>query len=1209
MTTQLKVLYWNIHGIHSTTIGEKQKDPKFQEVVSHHDIICISELHTDIDISIQGFTVLKQKFRKKNHKGPKIGGGIAVYARQNMAKNFELIPTSNADSIWVKTVPTTGETIQLGFFYCSPEKVNSKVMETVNGEVQKLASEVNTYILGDFNARTKTECENLIYDKSDEDLGVPSGMLEQDMPLPRNSEDAKPNARGREFLDLCRMNDLCIANGRTIGDLFGKYTCHQSRGSSVVDYLIVPYRSLPNVRDFTVGEFLPSLSDHCPLTSTTDTRGTKLEKDNVSATRLYDLPNRYIWKKEDDKTFTEKLVSDEFEHEVQKLMAMKDNPDLIKNIQNLLTKAADECNIKKTRSKPKKQDPPWFDLECKRLKDEIRKHGKALRHQPNDVGTRQTLYFEKRKLRNLVRKNKHLHRKSIVDTMCENLSSGEKKQYWKMLRKLEDPKDQETYMHEQLVVDHFKKILSDPGAKRRMEEVQSTEMNGSLDYKITKEELDIASKILQAGKSPGIDTIINEMIAILLEKYPKLLLKLFNSILKNTWISEEWLVSLITAIHKKGPKENPDNYRGISLMSCLAKLFLTIINNRITEFAVENNILSPNQLGFVLMNRTSDPHIILSNLIQKYCHRGKRKMYGCFVDFSKAFDSVPRDILLAKLKHHGINGKVFEIIKTLYTGDKAGVKFGNKASLPFETTRGVRQGCVLSPLLFNIFLSDIQEIFDMCGSNPKLSDVEISSLIWADDILILSETASGLQRKLDNLGIYCKKNKLQVNTDKTQAMTFTKSGRLLKGDFYFGETKLKNVREYKYLGFIVTPSGEIRTGLEDLRIRAMRALTKIRKALGPLFQHNLRNTMHLYNFMVKPILLYCSDFWGTLRHPQNSPIERLHLSFYKQILGVRKQTKTEAVFLELGTVPLMLHATKMSIKNWDRIREGMCNSLLSAAFEEAVENDLPWITSIKHTFESNGLLQVFLSPEIEVEENQTPYDLLFQRMKDQFQQTAFEKVRNSEKLSLYSQLKTESGAERYLSDVTNIRHRTAMTRLRMSAHSLHIEEGRYTIPITSREDRICTLCKTGVEDETHLLVKCPMYEELRHHMDKHKTTLTSNTLSDQVKTVNILKSKDLQPVAKFVYEAFEKRKVMIDSLYILNDMLDKIDKQEKISAKIEVDVLNAVTKMVNKVVNSEKSAQNNKKYFGFYAVKNVSDDGLKLTLSKIPRGPHQQSSH
>ena len=148
-------------------------------------------------------------------------------------------------------------------------------------------------------------------------------------------------------------------------------------------------------------------------------------------------------------------------------------------------------------------------------------------------------------------------------------------------------------------------------------------------------------------------------------------------------------------------------------MSCLGKLFLTIINNRITELAVENNILSPNQLGFVLMNRTSDPHIILSNLIQKYCHRGKRKMYGCFVDFSKAFDSVPRDILLAKLKHHGINGKVFKIIKTLYTGDKAGVKFGNKASLPFETTRGVRQGCVLSPLLFNIFLSDIQEIFDI----------------------------------------------------------------------------------------------------------------------------------------------------------------------------------------------------------------------------------------------------------------------------------------------------------------------------------------------------------------------------------------------------------------------------------------------------------------------------------------------------------------
>ena len=106
----------------------------------------------------------------------------------------------------------------------------------------------------------------------------------------------------------------------------------------------------------------------------------------------------------------------------------------------------------------------------------------------------------------------------------------------------------------------------------------------------------------------------------------------------------------------------------------------------------------------LMMNRTSDPHIILNNIVQKYCNRGKRKVYGCFVDFSKAFDSVPRDILLSKLKKCGIDGKVYDIIRKIYTEDMAAVKFGEKISDPFKTNRGVRQGCVLSPLLLLLLL-------------------------------------------------------------------------------------------------------------------------------------------------------------------------------------------------------------------------------------------------------------------------------------------------------------------------------------------------------------------------------------------------------------------------------------------------------------------------------------------------------------------------
>ena len=147
---------------------------------------------------------------------------------------------------------------------------------------------------------------------------------------------------------------------------------------------------------------------------------------------------------------------------------------------------------------------------------------------------------------------------------------------------------------------------------------------------------------------------------------------------------------------------------------------------------------------------------------------------------------------------------------------------------------GVRQGCVLSTTLFNLFLADLQPILDRYGENIKINEtVDTSCLLWADDILILSETTDGLQQKLNALQGYCDMNKLSVNTKKTQCMIFNKTGRLLKNHlFTYKNTKLECVREYKYLGFLVTPSGEVRSGLKDLRKRGLKALMKMKSTLG-----------------------------------------------------------------------------------------------------------------------------------------------------------------------------------------------------------------------------------------------------------------------------------------------------------------------------------------------------------------------------------------
>ena len=138
---------------------------------------------------------------------------------------------------------------------------------------------------------------------------------------------------------------------------------------------------------------------------------------------------------------------------------------------------------------------------------------------------------------------------------------------------------------------------------------------------------------------------------------------------------------MIVPLHKDGPRLDTGNYRGITLMSCLGKLFLSVLNNRLIAFALEHKLLSPAQLGFVAGNRCSDAHIVIYNLIGKKCHRENAKIFSCFADFKKAFDSVPRDLLLlTKILNMGISGKLFNIIRHIYTTDKACVKLGQSRS-------------------------------------------------------------------------------------------------------------------------------------------------------------------------------------------------------------------------------------------------------------------------------------------------------------------------------------------------------------------------------------------------------------------------------------------------------------------------------------------------------------------------------------------------
>ena len=206
----------------------------------------------------------------------------------------------------------------------------------------------------------------------------------------------------------------------------------------------------------------------------------------------------------------------------------------------------------------------------------------------------------------------------------------------------------------------------------------------------------------------------------------------------------------------------------------------------------------------------------------------------------------------------------------MYCNDKACIKISDtEVTDNFEINQGVKQGCILSPLLFNIYMSDFPRLIDTADFNETNTEACYPScLLWADDVVLLSKNEEHLKKMLTITESYCKENELTLNIEKTQCMIFNKSSRFIRKTFTFNKTKLETVRSYKYLGFIITPSGEILTGLKDLRDRGMKAFYKLKRSMGESFHQNITLTKELINNLIRPILLFASDFWGCRKLPK-----------------------------------------------------------------------------------------------------------------------------------------------------------------------------------------------------------------------------------------------------------------------------------------------------------------------------------------------------
>ena len=330
------------------------------------------------------------------------------------------------------------------------------------------------------------------------------------------------------------------------------------------------------------------------------------------------------------------------------------------------------------------------------------------------------------------------------------------------------------------------------------------------------------------------------------------------------------------------------------------------------------------------------------------------------------------------------------------------------------------------------------------------------------------------------------------------------------------------------MGFIITPSGEILTGLKDLHSRAAYALVQLRRKLGENFRKYPDITLYLFDALVKPILTYISDFWGCLKMPKNNPIELIHSRFLKQLLGVQTQTSNIGVLLETGRVPLSLYAKRNCIKNWDRIaQQKNCNILVEMAYNNMVKEDIMWFRSISTCLAQNGLLYITLGEAT----NQLPHNIFFQRVKDIFHQNSFAEINSvNSKLRTYKLFKTSIKQEPYLTEIKNVKDRIIFSKFRLSNHELMIEKGRHLN--INKELRCCKFCPGSIEDEIHFLTKCKTYSIPRKiFMDNVEDNVRSvrfREMSDEQIFIFLLTNTSIAPlVAKYLAQTLQLREFLI----------------------------------------------------------------------------------
>lgn len=908
----------------------------------------------------------------------------------------------------------------------------------------------------------------------------------------RVSKDKVINEKGKRILEMCEWFNLVVLNGRMSGDEKGEMTYIGGMGESVIDLCCVSLDVLKLISDFRVGAV--AFSDHMPVEV-----DIFLHQEGPVADDLAPLPKLH---------WSEDKVA-EYETSIRNnIVLCKPVPQDVNEATNKVLEVIKlgAGNRDMVRVQKKRFWQVWYDWECERARVRSFRSLKLYRGNTCEF-TKRAYLCENRYYKKLCR-NKKIQFYRLAE---EKISAvRDSKSFWSLVKLF---KKQYFKISAQINPDvwsqHFSRSFQRNWAVQPIAYAVPWKSEEALDGVIKMGELKDVLKRAKSNKAPGIDGIPAEFFVNAPVELLESVLIIFNNILEYATVPQNFRKAVIFPILKKGDPGEVSNYRGISFVTAFSKLFAGILLRRIENWVIKNNVLTEYQAGFRKNYSTVDNIFNLYNIIKLKLMGSRNKVYAFFVDFRGAFDKIDRDLLWYKLYGVGFSNKIIRVIEELYKCTTAGVWCNGRVTDFFSTECGLKQGCVLSPICYSLFVNDISDYLE---GGIWIEDVNIKVLLYADDLVVLASTPKDLQRMILNLKNYCETWGLEINTQKSKIMVFRKGGRLKAHEkWFFGSDEIEVVNKYKYLGVLFTPQLSFTEHVRGRSAMAKLGLNGVWKNYILKNEVCMEAKWKVFQSVSRAIATYGVQIWGFQYFDCLEEVQRF---FVKRLLALPRATPNYVIYLGLNIDMLFLFTLKVHFNYILRVLKLPGHRLPRILAEKVIGREVGWYKGWLGLCEmygcvlSRGVLGVRMWKDELVWMVQDIRKTHVERWRDRAARAQLHSLFNRLDLDLHDNNFLQLKFDRYKMGL--------IFKARGELLNLNCRYGREDI------QRRCSLCNMNCEENTlHFIGVCPILKSIR------KSWLGKYSL-DEGEVIEWLNGKEWPRLVGYLNNACSFRKQLIN---------------------------------------------------------------------------------